>query len=83
LIKLQSANTAALGGEPIFTGWCLAKEDLCVAKLCAFQEKDRAFVASLLQADLVERDMILRRLTEVPERYLKAGAQVAAWISSF
>ena len=34
LIKVQNANTAAPSGEPVFTGWCLDKEDLCVAKLC-------------------------------------------------
>ena len=33
LVKVQNANTAAPGGEPRFTGWCLDKEDLCVAKL--------------------------------------------------
>jgi hypothetical protein len=31
LIKVQNANTAAPSGEPVFTGWCLDKEDLCVA----------------------------------------------------
>jgi hypothetical protein len=35
LVKVQNANTAAASGEPQFTGWCLDKEDLCVAKLCA------------------------------------------------
>jgi hypothetical protein len=31
LVKVQNANTAAPGGEPQYTGWCLDKEDLCVA----------------------------------------------------
>lgn len=35
LVKVQNANTAAAAGEPVFTGWCLDQEDLCVAKLCA------------------------------------------------
>ena len=35
LVKVQNANTAAPSGQPRFTGWCLDKEDLCVAKLCA------------------------------------------------
>ena len=39
LVKVQNANTAAPAGQPQFTGWCLDKEDLCVAKLCAFREK--------------------------------------------
>jgi hypothetical protein len=39
LVKVQNANTAAPDGEPQYTGWCLDKEDLCVAKLCAFRER--------------------------------------------
>jgi hypothetical protein len=46
LIRGQNANTAAISGEPQYTGWCLDKEDLCVAKLCALREKDRNFVAA-------------------------------------
>lgn len=47
LVKVQNANTAARTGEPRFTGWCLDKEDLCVANLCAFRDKDRNLVAAL------------------------------------
>ena len=39
LVKVQNANTAAPAGQPQFTGWCLDKEDLCVAKLCESREK--------------------------------------------
>lgn len=42
LVKVQNASTAAPGGQPQFTGWCIDKDDLCVAKLCAFREKDRS-----------------------------------------
>jgi hypothetical protein len=42
LVKVQNSNTAAPGGEPqMRTGWCLDKEDLCVAKLGAFRERTR------------------------------------------
>src|SRR5215831_6271324 len=44
LIRVQNANTAAPSGQPRFTGWCLDKEDLCGAKLCALREKDQNFV---------------------------------------
>jgi hypothetical protein len=47
LVRVQNANTAAPDGEPQYTGWCLDKEDLCVAKLCAFREKDRNWLRSL------------------------------------
>ena len=80
LIKVQNANTAAPSGKPQFTGWCLEKEDLCAAKLCAFREKDRNFVAALLGADLVSGELIVSRLGHVPHRY-RAGAERAAdWL---
>jgi hypothetical protein len=31
LVKVQNANSAAPNGEPRYTGWCLDKDDLCVA----------------------------------------------------
>ncbi len=68
LVKVQNANTAAPAGQPQFTGWCLDKEDLCVAKLCAFREKDRNFVAALLEARLVDAGVIHERLPSVEER---------------
>ena len=40
LVKVQNANTAPASGEPQFTGWCLDKEDLCVAKLSALREPE-------------------------------------------
>lgn len=38
-----------LHGFSIDGGWCLDKEDLCVAKLCAFREKDQNFVDALIK----------------------------------
>jgi hypothetical protein len=68
LVKVQNANTAAPAGQPQFTGWCLNKEDLCVAKLCAFREKDRNFVAALLETGLVDAAVIHERLPSIEER---------------
>jgi hypothetical protein len=78
LVKVQNANTAGPTGEPRFTGWCLDKEDLCVAKLCAFREKDRNFVAALLHADLVNVQTILTRLSTVPARHRAAADRATA-----
>jgi Nucleotidyltransferase of unknown function (DUF6036) len=58
LVRVQNANTAAPTGAPQYTGWCLDKEDLCTAKLCAFREKDQNFVAALLNAQLVDAQII-------------------------
>ncbi|MGC1209098.1 MAG: DUF6036 family nucleotidyltransferase [Ornithinimicrobium sp.] len=82
LIKVQNANTAAPAGEPCFTGWCLDKEDLCVAKLIAHREKDRNFVAALLKADLVNADLITSRLSKIPPEYASGTQRVLAWLES-
>lgn len=82
LIRVQNANTAAPSGQPRFTGWCLERHDLCVAKLCAFREKDQHFVAALLSVGLVQRDLIVERLGIVPERYKTAAQRASGWICS-
>ncbi|MGW4371150.1 DUF6036 family nucleotidyltransferase [Nocardia takedensis] len=80
LVKVQNANTAAPSGEPQFTGWCLDKEDLCVAKLCALREKDENFVSALLRAGLVDPVVIADRLPTVPDRYRPGAERALGWI---
>jgi hypothetical protein len=82
LVKVQNVNTAGSSGGPQFTGWCLDKEDLCVAKLCAFREKDQNFVSALLSAGLVDPEVITARLSTVPERYMPSAARAAEWLES-
>jgi hypothetical protein len=82
LVKVQNANTASPDGEPQYVGWCLDREDLCVAKLCAFREKDQNFVAALLRSTLVDGETILTRLTTVDERYRPAAEQASSWLQS-
>lgn len=82
LVRVHDANTAAPGGEPIFTGWCLDREDLCVAKLGAFREKDREFVRALIDAGLVDRTVIVDRLPSVPHHYRPAADAAADWIAT-
>ncbi len=81
LVKIQNANTAAPFGEPQYTGWCLDKEDLCIAKLCAFRKKDQNFVAALLNAGLVDAEVIAKRLREVPERHHSSAERALAWLA--
>jgi hypothetical protein len=40
-VEIDILPIVAPDGEPQYTGWCLDKEDLCVAKLCAFRERTR------------------------------------------
>jgi hypothetical protein len=82
LVKVQNVNTAEPGGGRQFTGWCLDKEDLCVAKLCAFREKDQNFVSALLEAGLVDAEVITVRLSTVTERYRQNAERAAEWLAS-
>jgi hypothetical protein len=82
LVKVQNANTAAPAGEPQFTGWCLDKEDLCVAKLCALREKDQNFVAALLDAGLVDAEVIAARLLTVFERFHPGAERAEQWLAA-
>jgi hypothetical protein len=63
-------------------GWCLDKEDLCVAKLCALREKDQNFVAALLDAQLADVAVITERLAAVPGRHRLAAERAIAWLGS-
>lgn len=83
LIKVRNANTAAPSGKLLFTGWCLERHDLCVAKLCALREKDQNFVAALLTAGLVRQEIIIERLPTVPARYRDAAARAQGWLLSW
>lgn len=82
LVRAQNANTAAPSGEPQFTGWCLDKEDLCVAKLCALREKDRNFVAALLRAGLVDAPTVFARLAAMDTKHRAAADRAAGWLRS-
>ncbi|OHU47370.1 hypothetical protein BKG82_27375 [Mycobacteroides chelonae] len=83
LIKVQNANTAPPSGHPQYIGWCLDKEDLCAAKLCALREKDREFVKSLLRARLVDADIIATRLAAIPARHHHTQIERALqWLES-
>lgn len=44
-------------------GLCLDPHDLCVAKVVAHREKDRAFVDALIVAGLIDPEVLLERLT--------------------
>lgn len=61
-------------------GFCLDPHDLCAAKLIAHREKDRAFVAALLEASLVDPALIAERLASIPDEAERA-ATAHAWLS--
>lgn len=80
LVEVRNDNTAGPGGHPIFVGWCLDKVDLCVAKLCAFREKDLEFVGALLDAGLVDAALVFERLRDVPPAAAESAARAMEWL---
>lgn len=82
LVKVQNLNTAAPSGAPQFIGWCLDKEDLCVAKLCALREKDRNFVGALIDADMVDTSLILERLLQLSGDHETAVNRARTWVAA-
>ena len=82
LVKIQNANTAGPSGDPQYVGWCLDKEDLCVAKLCALREKDRNFVGALLDGGLVDAAVIATRLQSLDDRHQAAAERALSWLLS-
>jgi len=83
LVKVQNANTAAPAGSPRFTGWCLDKEDLCVAKLIAFREKDLNFVGALLEHALVDSEVVMLRLGTVAHQHQTSTEQAISWLGTY
>ncbi|MEX5302646.1 DUF6036 family nucleotidyltransferase [Kocuria sabuli] len=80
LVVVSNENTRKVGTGEQFTGLCLDKEDLCVAKLLAYREKDQAFVGALLQQGIVDRDLILERLLNVQELWPIEVGRALGWL---
>lgn len=51
-----------------------------MAKLCAFREKDRNFVAALVTARLVDVQTIRSRLLTVDDRHNGAAERALTWL---
>jgi hypothetical protein len=56
LVPLSNDNTG--GG----IGLCLEPYDLCCAKLMAFRDKDTAYVSSLIECGMLNRDELVERI---------------------
>lgn len=82
LVIVRNRNTATIDGSEQFTGLCLDKEDLCVAKLCAYREKDLEFVGALADAGLVDLSVVGSRLHEVPAVWASQVNQALRWVAT-
>lgn len=73
LVRVSGPNT---NGR---TGLCLDPHDLCLAKLVAHREKDLTFVAALLRSDLLEGNVLKKRLSDLNVDPLVRD-RIAGWL---
>lgn len=73
LVRLQNPNT---GGA---VAWCLEPHDLAASKLAAHREKDLAFVAAMLEQELVDPDLLRERVASLPLPAERVR-ELAAWV---
>ncbi len=62
-------------------GFCLDRHDLVISKLVAGREKDFAFAAALISADLVDPDVLLERAELIPS-IPAVKRRVQAWVTA-
>lgn len=62
--------------------YCLEKHDLVVAKLVAGREKDSGFAMALIEADLVDPQVLLVRLRLLPEEYGVQRERAIRWLEA-
>jgi hypothetical protein len=62
---------------------CLERHDLVIAKLVAMREKDLAFVTALLDADLVDLDVLLERVSELGSVPPTVQRRVRDWLEAW
>jgi hypothetical protein len=82
LVGFPVGTVTAGAGDGACTGWCLESVDLCVARLCAFREKDRNFVGALLDHGLVTAAEVSARLDLVPGEHGAAVERARSWLSA-
>lgn len=83
LIAVRSFSAARDPEASYFTGLCLEPHDLCASKLCAMREKDRRFVASLLENGLVSPAVLARRLRSIDAARPATSRRALSWLESW
>ena len=73
LIVVSNANTRNR------TGLCLEPHDLCAAKIIAMRQKDKVFVRALIDAGMVDRAIVVKRLKTIKDI---RSTLAQAWVSS-
>jgi hypothetical protein len=60
-------------------GLCLERHDVCASKLMRFEPKDKAFVAALADANLIDLEVLLTRVRNT-ETTREKRQQARAWV---
>jgi hypothetical protein len=63
------------------TGYCVEAHDLAASKLVAGREKDRVFVATLLQERLIDSETLLERVAGLPADPARKDA-ISRWVQA-
>lgn len=83
LVRLENSNTSQVFSSNRFAGLCLDRHDLCVAKICAFREKDKNFVLALMEHRLIDPNEIKERLHQIPTRHSARAENALIWLAPF
>jgi hypothetical protein len=73
------ASIATPGAAPA-RARCLEPHDCVVSKLVAAGDKDRAFAAALIRERLVEPEVLLARIGDLPHADVRVIARLGAWV---
>jgi len=74
LVAVSGANTDRR------TGWCLDPHDLCLAKLAAARQKDYAFVHGLIDAGLIDKNVLRERVGEMRTAHALTRSAIVDWL---
>lgn len=61
---------------------CLDPHDLVISKLLAYREKDLQFAAALVEAGLIDLEVLGERVKDVPDAHPIARRAAAQWIET-
>ena len=82
LVQVSNASTINPITGQVYSGLCLEPHDLCAAKACALRDKDKNFIRALIEAGIVDRGVIIERLTHLGDSAQPAAMRAISWLSS-
>ncbi|GFZ99453.1 DUF6036 family nucleotidyltransferase [Nesterenkonia alkaliphila] len=78
LIRVKAGSVIA---EDAY-GYCVEPHDLCVAKLLAHRQKDKAFVGALVREEIVDPKLLRQRLMATTPKQYDNYDHAISWVDS-